>query len=651
MPRSRKPLTQNSLTDSQDPPTSTTNNFSPSSRVARDLPQNTSLEARKQAQDAILRLWPLNVRFHDYLDEGIDGPLLQGLFADLGLSVGASLNKATMPTDSTPVKFTPGNPEHAEATIVEVNSAKAAPAALVNLTFDAQCPGILKKSMEKPDSDAVNSSMDSRASHAESRKDRIARLLAAKSTKQFPALSRDISQTETSSPAQIPEPIKVQSEKSKLLQQKMEALKKTREAQAQKTASKNDRTRPTVGLTTMQPTVSIASAKEQAPVLQRSANVPSIAAIPGLHVSSTPQSSGPVGQQKRPMASELNDLSDASYKRPFGQNRQSQPFLIDVSDDDDDVVMDIDSPEPKPASVHRPSSPFRVPSFQNFPTLPNVPFSRQVSSPSIAPTPPGNSGNILAKTDLESMNKEIEIMKKKIAEAEARKRAKLSGTGSPSLQQSHGRSEEDTAVSSGTTSKLTTDRATDRAASLNGSEPHLPSSPGQALTEYVSRTLSKSRGRRPLARHNTHKTPSGGVTAIPATTYAVSSNRSEPVFLETPAPVEPTSQRLPKPSETRHLGQHNGIRSRSRAANERLPIIKANRKEKLLKLQELQAQVMRMEQEIEQSKREEERLRYEALEAESDDETSQAGSPSDLTPQSEFESCSSPLLTFRQSPS
>jgi arsenate reductase-like glutaredoxin family protein len=42
-------------------------------------------ESKKKAQEAILRLWPLNIRYHNFVEEGIDRSLLDELFTELGL--------------------------------------------------------------------------------------------------------------------------------------------------------------------------------------------------------------------------------------------------------------------------------------------------------------------------------------------------------------------------------------------------------------------------------------------------------------------------------------------------------------------------------------------------------------------------------------
>ena len=170
--------------------------------------------ARQLAREAILRLWPLNVRYQNYIQEGVDGAILGGLFKDLGLDLpaGASVLESTKPNGSTKA----GPPAASES--ATASQPKARPIALEPVA--AQPAGTLDKSEE--------------------RKDRIARLLAAKGSK--PGAKTPVAAS-TATPmaaptapavhAKEPSATKKQSEKSRLLHQKMEALLKAREALTQ----------------------------------------------------------------------------------------------------------------------------------------------------------------------------------------------------------------------------------------------------------------------------------------------------------------------------------------------------------------------------------------------------------------------------------
>ena len=207
-------------------------------RTDRAIPQSTAetpvADAKKEAKEVILRLWPLNIRYGNYVDEGVDKAVLDDLFTELGLdsSLASNSEDATTPTTTQTepaTNFPPPEKDEKETT------------------------ACIAEEGQKP------------KDKSEERKDRIARLLAAKGTKATtPAQELSTAKTtatqptttgrvdqilgeiiaEVSSPPpatltprhpiQGTGPNKVQSEKSKLLQQKMEALRKSREATAKK---------------------------------------------------------------------------------------------------------------------------------------------------------------------------------------------------------------------------------------------------------------------------------------------------------------------------------------------------------------------------------------------------------------------------------
>lgn len=523
-------------------------------------------EAKRRAQDAILRLWPLNIRYQNYLDEGIDRQLLDGLFTELGLDSTRTEAIAELPATSPPIQR------------------KELPKEIPHVQGDGK------------ESDHANGNLD-RATKpkdkSEERKDRIARLLAAKGSKSAVGIP-EVAVPEVAVPeittVRVPPtapsamlPNKTQSEKSKLIQQKMEALRKSR---ANKTAhTEGSATPATDNIVVKPPALPSATGKDNVPgpsasatmadqppaTLERSEShgAPS---IPGLFLSSTPQASPVVNQRKRPVAADLNENSASNaHKRPFGQNRESRPFLIDVSDDEDDAEMEIDSPELRPSSIHRPTTPTeKTASFRDHPALSDNLSHRQLSSPKAVSTPTGQGSSGSSMYDLESMNKKIEDMKRKIAEAEARKKAKLSSNETPSVPQSQDQSKE-----------------------------------GSVDTTNIA-------------------LPTPGVMT-PSGTDAEGDGRS------TPLPSQPT------PEQSRKLGRVRGRKGqtksplRSRAASARLPVLEAYRSEQTRQLKHLQSEVARIEKEIQASLQEEERLREEVIESESDAESQDDSELEDLS--------------------
>lgn len=560
-------------------------------------------EARKKAKDAILRLWPLNIRYQNYLDEGVETELLDGLFTELGLDRTAPKLLPKQPDVAQPKKA-PERPVPSAGAMAETNKPEKA-----RDTADAT---------EKP------------AQKGEERKDRIARLLAAKSSKTnkanaekaavnavntaksvaspktapktvppsapkivaapgaaTPKTAPDTAVPQTAARAapqtvapqtvepptvepetmlpKVPSLTKSQSEKSKLIQQKMEALKRQREASksvqpqasatpATETSGPQASTRPSspdvnersLSSPPPEPTVALVQpSSEQPREVHEASDTNGAATIPGLFLSSTPQPSQFVNERKRPIAADFNEFSDVgAQKRPFGHKKQSRPFLIDVSDDEDDAEMDIDSPDEDFTPIRRPSTPMRTASFRDHPALPDHVSHRQLASPQTVGTPSGYGSGI----DLENMNKQIEDMKRKIAEAEARKKSKQSSNGSPSLSQSQNQSKEGSAEAT---------------------------SPARAI--------------------------SGAATALRAelrTASQPAASASEP--------TSPAPSRLPKIRNERGRPRPS---ARARVASERLPVIEAHRKNKMLQLKRLQDEVTRIEQEIQESLEEEEQLR------------------------------------------
>ncbi|KAL6902941.1 hypothetical protein GGI43DRAFT_400768 [Trichoderma evansii] len=509
---------------------------------------------RKQAQDAIRRLWTLNVRYQNYIDEGVDETLLGSLFEELGFEMGAPSNptatQSSRERETAPETKTKDGPGRTEAE----KSAGGAPAKDVS----------------------------------ESRKDRIARLLAAKNSK-----SNTAAATASSSSTPVPalaSASKTQSEKSKLLHQKMEALRKARELEARGRKRSHPDELPLQSHqenNNVDNSTATTSHDMAANVLHRtspehtSGEIPSPngqlpPSIPGLFLSSTPQPPHAIQilNLERPASASLVDSNPRPFKRPFGHVRRPRPFLIDVSDDEDDAEMDLDSPEQRTVSLATKEA---VPpllettlSFRSAPSFgDSVAAAQQYSSP-IATPPGASSDNSAARDNLDNMTKKIEAMKRRIAEAEARKKAKQSRLNSPALP------------------------------ALNNES---PSSSFEAVVP--SQEI---------------------VVPIPSTSIeAQEFSRSTP-------PLSNSSPMAPSRSSETSPQSGNGRRSRSVAANERLPLVEARRREQQLKLKLLRAQVENMQREIQKTMEEEENLRIDAN-ADSDSEETheqQAPSPSKI---------------------
>ena len=327
-------------------------------------PVDAIAEAKVKAKDAILRLQAANIRYQDYVDEGIDKTVLDQLFGDLGLE-----KSAKRPSPAPP------------ATVLAHSNQTSTAASTATTVADAA------------------------ADKSESRKDRIARLLAAKGSK----ATKSGEATVIGKVAKHPN-MKVNSEKSKLLQQKMEALLKARE-EKQKELERQAAIAASEPMSNGESSFSLGH--EALPVELSSAS--QVVASDQTAKATTSEPFTSASSPAKALATSNSGTGSASegpFQKPFGPTR---PFLIDVSDDDDDIDMDMESPEQRMSATHAPNSPGRG----------------QLQAPSIGQSPGLSNKPPASRHDLENMNKKIEAMKRKIAAAEAKKRLKLSAPASP----------------------------------------------------------------------------------------------------------------------------------------------------------------------------------------------------------------------------
>ncbi|KAK4447483.1 protein red1 [Podospora aff. communis PSN243] len=401
----------------------------PKSQASAPKPATlTSLqEMKKEAQKAILRLWPLGVKFQHYIDEGFDEKVIKGLFGDLHLDLPKPVAEAP--------KFTAQ--ESGQVTVPSSRSSQFT---------DTQPPTTtVKESLSKPD----------QKSQGEERKDRIARLLAAKTAKgpvattkpaSPQAASVSLNQAErheqapgTSTP---PKP-KPWGEKERLLQQKIADLQKLREARTQKLATGEPgqavMESQTVGAATEN------NQSRQTPPFNANNKKEGAGQPNTLHGFLPPSATQPnqlAAHRRRPVAADFVDYSSTvgPSKRPFGQDPTQSSLIIDISDgsDDEEMDMDVDSPtdellDSKPGSIGQ-----RGPSIRDFPPLTDTRPTRQFSSPTpMSQTPPNGSMNGRRReTELDLKERAIQEMRRKIAEAEAKRKAKKS-PGSQTPQASH----------------------------------------------------------------------------------------------------------------------------------------------------------------------------------------------------------------------
>lgn len=507
-------------------------------------------EAKKEAQKAVLRLWPLGVKYQNYMDEGFDEQLIKGLFRDLQLDIPKTATETPAVTQTKETQ-----PPQAR----KPDSAKTAQ------TPGAQSHPAPPASTGAPTPAAAPSATSDESKKGEERKDRIARLLAAKAAKApLPAPPKPPTPTTKhpkqplpekppQEPASAPSPPtqpqnKSWGEKGRLLQQKLAALQMSR---AQKSATDAAATSApqTGGSGTPLPQTEAGSpAALPVPTGPRAASLPQPPALaqptptqPRLPIAGLALPTAPVnppGQRKRPVALDFVEYSTGPVppKRPFGQARQETSLIIDVSDasDDEDMEMDMDlgSPVDEALPAHAGSTAgLRGPAIRDFPPLTDTFPQRQFSSPAPSITPPngGPANNKRHELELGLKEKAIQEMRRKIALAEARRKVKQASGGSV------------TPTPAAATPEL-------------GEVPH-----GEA--------------------------PSPQLT-----------------------PGAPSSARLLKPSEMSRLDPQKRAERRGRLMSLEIPNVESSLKQKLSRLQQLQEEQERLRAEIDRSFAEQKRL-------------------------------------------
>lgn len=545
----------------------------PLPKLPAQVPQ-ALLDARAKAQNAVLNLISLKVRFQDYLDEGIDEKVLTNVFADVGLSPGP---RDTPKVNSKPVSkpvpvlapqqsVLPGlsaiPPPPPKATLPEKPTAALPPPKEDNG---------LGLGNRKPTSILSASA----GNKAEERKDRIARLMALKSGAKVEKSAEPAVETAPEAPASAPAPIVAPAaplapvvpvletpiekplekpvpgpapmkhplpprpkaaeapatkaaeadvglaaapakvDPNALLRQKMEALKanqpvvdKTailkkkmeereaanRQKQAEKAAKEaSDKTARDEALRARIAALNARHNEQEkmakqfvgqsvkadpgqnflddmipadmqgfnrfAQTQQPSFPPPTMPpfpppngmpAIPGLFLGVQPAqpssqltmaaSAVPVNIRKRPVASDFDNtgaFNPPVYKKPFGHMDGPDKLILDVSESedseasDDDDGMDLD----KVIDQYGRQANFPPkPSMRDLPPLSDFPPRRSYTAPTSAVgTPPASQSTPrpgARPEDLKSKESAIAEMRRKIAEAEERRKAKLAAVGS-----------------------------------------------------------------------------------------------------------------------------------------------------------------------------------------------------------------------------
>lgn len=377
-------------------------------------------EMKEQAKTAIQCLWP-HIEYQQYIDEGINPDVLKSLFAELGYA--APVSK-------------PATQKRIELSALAAHDKSRTSKDMVPAVLGGGNSAALVPSSGSDDK-------------AEARKDRIARLLALKKSKntqpgtdtplstEIPVLPKPTeskptdeksatltsatSITSNSTVDLAPKPKTGPSPKDVLLQQKMEALERSRAARAQKAVEK--------AITQPEPASALVQESQKVITggLASTTSLPPKPTMPGLGFTSNLT---PATQRKRPVASDFSiDASDSCNKRSCPSQHTDTPSQ---DANDEDIGMEAEgedsNPEspkgPPPGPAPRPGLlPVRSHSSLDLSTLnrtvmPSSPVPLDSTPPASGVSTPKNLVN-----DLERRAREIEVLKKRIAEAEARKAA------------------------------------------------------------------------------------------------------------------------------------------------------------------------------------------------------------------------------------
>jgi hypothetical protein len=433
-----------------------------SSQAVDTKVQKSVAEARKEAQGAILNLYPFQVHYQNYVDEGFDETIVGGVFDDLGLP--RSSSKSANALRSSPNVSTTRQTLAMDSTQTPSGVDSMAP------PFTGQTDSQSKAGADtKPNAQLLET----------------------------PSIDKSSLPSSMNDAAAAPPKPAVMTEKERNLQMKMEALRKSREQRAQKAAAKSDAILPTPAVPVSLPassksssrtdraesiperpkssgTTAAASPKRLAPGTengvpirpppsQSTSQPPSTRqppSIPGLFLapnttsramaatpSATVQAPANGNQRKRPVATDFDvSTNTVAPKRPFGQSRYETSLVIDVTDeeldsDDEDVAMDLESSvdHNSPVLSARKMSDHRNTAIQNLPVLTNFPPRKPFTPPPMSTassTPTGRKSALGNPEVLQEKENAIEALRKKIAEAEAAKalrkaRTMSNGTGTP----------------------------------------------------------------------------------------------------------------------------------------------------------------------------------------------------------------------------
>ncbi|RKF72399.1 hypothetical protein GcM1_248135 [Golovinomyces cichoracearum] len=384
-------------------------------------------ECKKMAQGAILNLWPYGVRLETYLQEGFKKDLVENLFKDLETDELASIEPKhhSNQYQITPQYFTSTNDQRADEQKLQeqnmgIKDASKAPLETVSKTSQmAEKEKTLKSKME-----ALRKSREARASAKTVLRPQIDQAIEKQDHKDLNEINLN-----HNIPVSPVKPESVPNSNASIEEKAKPHLDSTADTTSVKTSDINKEIPDSEIKVAAQSKLQFATP-----------------AIPGLFLVTNPTNQTPklsnenlLKQRKRPIASDFDNstANNASFKRPFGHSRNEQRVVIDVSDDEseeDDVPMELESQVDQESAT---PALIKTPSFSQNLQLSSKPSGQKaLSSPPYAGTHLSSTSlpqPLSAPSILKQKQREIQLMKKKIAAAEAQLKAKstTSSVGTP----------------------------------------------------------------------------------------------------------------------------------------------------------------------------------------------------------------------------
>ncbi|POS84470.1 hypothetical protein EPUL_003839, partial [Erysiphe pulchra] len=396
----------------------------------------TLSERRKEAQEVILSLWPYGVRYETYIEEGFKKDILDELFQDLNIDHSEVPNVSSLHNNYSANEKTNG--------IFENHSNDVSPLPDHNELLNKATSNSSISTVPTKPSEVIEKEKPCQLDMAERHKTLQTKMDALRKSRELRASVKSGIKPHID---QIPENKSQTDQNISISTKKLpDALLKSKQALPSKVTSDIPTgvvTQPVNGVTphtklntnVNKPELNISAPSANKLPLETTA-------IPGLflisNLTNSANSENSAKPRKRPVASDFDDqaVAPVPFKRPFGQNRGEQRVVINVSEDeseDEDMSTELET------QVEQESSMKTSNIQQNMSSASNLSGQRSFTSPINLSTNPSSfpvKQSLVAPSILKQKQREIELMKQRIAAAEAQLKAKSTTVSIGTRQQS-----------------------------------------------------------------------------------------------------------------------------------------------------------------------------------------------------------------------